>query len=263
MKRRSFVKSTLASGVLGSIALAKTQAAPGKKAVREWYELRVYTFNNAAQAAITENYFEMAAIPALGRIGYKNIGVFKEAKPGAQPRLFVLIPFASPDNLMVLDEKMAADTLYTQAAASYLNAPATAPAYERIESSLLKAFAAMPVMEIPQKKERIFELRRYESSGENAGRKKIDMFNNAGEIAIFRRVGLTPVFFGETVIGTMRPNLTYMLQYDDMATHDRNWKLFGNDPEWKRIKSVPGYEDTNIVSRITSTMLVPAACSQV
>jgi hypothetical protein len=61
----------------------------------------------------------------------------------------------------------------------------------------------MPDMELPQKKSRLFELRRYESAGKSAGKKKIEMFNNAGEINISKRVGLTPVFFGETIIGAL------------------------------------------------------------
>ena len=36
------------------------------------------------------------------------------------------------------------------------------------------------------------------------------MFNSA-EIAIFRRTGLRPVFFGETMVGAGMPSLTYML----------------------------------------------------
>jgi len=36
-------------------------------------------------------------------------------------------------------------------------------------------------------------------------------------IAIFRRAGLQPVFFGETLIGAKMPNLTYMLVFENMA----------------------------------------------
>jgi hypothetical protein len=89
------------------------------------------------------------------------------------------------------------------------------------------------------------------------------MFNEAGEIDIFKKVGLTPVFFGETIIGGMRPNLTYMLSYDDMEEHDQNWKTFGNDPDWKKISGMPEYANAKIVSRITRTFLVPTGFSQV
>ncbi|WP_235048416.1 AAA family ATPase [Arcticibacter svalbardensis] len=106
--------------------------------------------------------------------------------------------------------------------AAYLNAPATEPAYERIKSSLLKAFKNMPGLELPQKDKRIFELRRYEHANEAAGIKKREMFNEGGEIDIFKRLGFKPVFFGETIIGEARPNLIYMVTFDDMAAHGQH-----------------------------------------
>jgi hypothetical protein len=206
---------------------------------------------------------QAAAIPALNRLGSKNVGVFKELKPEGQTKIFALIPFASLDDFLKVEEKLVKDAAYQQAGAAYLTAPATEPAYDRIESSLLKAFVHIPKMEVPPNKPRIFELRRYESASETAGKKKIEMFNEAGEIDIFKRVGMTPVFFGETLIGGMRPNLTYMLTFDDMDEHDRNWKTFGSDPEWKKISSMPEYANAKIVSRITRTFLVPTSFSQV
>ena len=265
MKRRSFVKTSLLGTVAGSVSPLVNKAAltEANKSNQQWYELRVYTFKNPAQQQLTEGYFEKAAIPALNRLGSKNIGVFKELKPGEQAKLFVIIPFQSIEAFTSAEDKLNKDNVYKEAAGSYLNATAAAPAYERIESSLLRAFPHMPEIVSFKGKPRIFELRRYESPTEMAGKKKIDMFDDKGEIEIFKRTGLAPVFFGETIIGTLRPNLTYMLMFENMAAHDANWKVFGGDPEWKRIKSVPGYADAEIVSHITNNFLVPADYSQV
>ena len=268
MKRRSFIKASLVTGSIGSVLPAVGLSGTGpdeqKKSNREFYELRVYTLKSEAQQKLVEDYFQNAAIPALNRLGSKNIGVFTEYKPEAgQTKVYSIIPFRSFDDYITMQDKLSKDATYQQRGAAYLNAPATEPAYERIESSLLQAFTGMPTIAVPEKKGRLFELRRYESASESAGKKKIEMFNDVGEIAIFKRVGLTPVFFGETLIGTMRPNLTYMLVFDDMAEHDKNWKAFGGDPEWKRISAIPEYADAKIVSRITRTFLVPTASSQV
>jgi hypothetical protein len=266
MKRRSFVKASMLTGSLTGLSSLLAKASEKEffaKTSPEFYELRVYTLKNAAQQKLIEDFFQNAAIPALNRLGSKNIGVFTELKPEGQSKLYAVIPYKSAKDFMEVTDKLANDVTYQQAGAEYLNAPATQPAYDRIQSSFLKAFAGMPKMQVPGNKSRIFELRRYESASEAAGKKKIDMFDNVGEIAIFKRVGLTPVFFGETIIGEMRPNLTYMLTFDDMAEHDKNWKAFGSDPEWARIKAIPGYEDAKTVSRITRTFLVPAGCSQV
>ncbi|MBO9683530.1 MAG: NIPSNAP family protein [Flavisolibacter sp.] len=263
MKRRAFVKSSLLLSAIPTILPESSGAAITKKNKQEFYELRVYTLKNETQEKLIENYFQTAAIPALNRLGSQHVGVFKELKPEGQTKIYVLIPFASVEDYLKVYDKLAKDEKYQQAAAAYLNAPAKEPAYERIQSSLLKAFTHMPKLEVPENKPRIFELRRYESASEAAGKKKIEMFNEKGEIDIFKRVGLTPVFFGETLIGEMRPNLTYMLTFDDMAEHDRNWKAFGADAQWQQIRSIPEYADSKIVSRITRTFLVPSVVSQI
>jgi hypothetical protein len=263
MKRRAFVKSSLLLSTMPAALPLISHDTSAKKNKQEFYELRVYSLKNEAQEKLVENYFQTAAIPALNRLGSRHVGVFKEMKPEGQTKIYVLIPFNSFEDYLNIQEKLAKDETYQQAAATYLNAPAKEPAYERIQSSLLKAFAHMPKLEVPESKPRIFELRRYESATEAAGKKKIEMFNEKGEIDIFKRVGLTPVFFGETLIGEMRPNLTYMLTFDDMEEHDRNWKAFGADAQWQQIRSIPEYADSKIVSRITRTFLVPSTVSQI
>jgi hypothetical protein len=70
------------------------------------------------------------------------------------------------------------------------------------------------------------------------------MFNAGGEIEIFNQTGLTPVFFGEALVGTRLPNLTYMLTFDNMEARDRNWKQFGSHPDWVKLKDQPEYVDT-------------------
>ena len=268
MKRRSFVKASLVAGsVAAGIAPIVSKAIKNdnmeKISDAEFYELRMYTLKDSAQQKLVEDYFQKAAIPALNKLGSKNVGVFTEQQPEGQTKLYVIIPYKSAEDFIAVTGKLANDALYQQEGAAYLNAPATEPAYERIQSSFLKAFTGMTKMQVPAKKSRIFELRRYESASEAAGKKKIKMFNDVGEISIFKRVGLTPVFFGETLIGELRPNLTYMLTFDDMAEHDKNWKTFIEDPEWNRIKAIPGYEDAKLVSHITRTFLVPAGFSQI
>jgi hypothetical protein len=263
MKRRLFVKASIVTTALGSvlphISMAKESAVSG----REFYELREYALKNGQQQKLVEDYFQNAAIPALNRIGNKHIGVFTELKPVGQTNIYVLIPYSSWNDYLTVWDKLADDSVYLQKAAAYLNAPATEPAYERIESSLLMAFVHMPKLHVPAQKPRIFELRRYEHASEAAGKKKLEMFNDAGEMDIFKRLDFNPVFFGETLIGGFRPNLIYMVTFDDMAAHDSHWKAFGNDPEWAKLKAIFDYADAKLVSRITSAFLVPAACSQI
>lgn len=156
------------------------------------------------------------------------------------------------------------DKTYMDAANAYLDAPATAPAYDRIESSLLYAFTGMPAMAMPTPNQhRIFELRRYESPTEAAGIKKIEMFNTGGEMDIFKKTGLRAVFFGQSLVGSNQPNLTYMLKFDDMANHDQAWKTFGTSDEWNKLKAIPDYTDAKLISKITAIFLQPTSYSQI
>ena len=198
MKRRSFVKTSLLAGSLPVMIQSSAYAADNnidKTATREYYELRTYILKDDTQQKLVEEYYKNAAIPAYNKIGSKPIGVFTEMKPDGQTKLFVLIPYSSIEDFISSSEKLSKDDTYTKAADAYLNAPATAPAYERIESSLLYAFRMYPQMKTDASKARMFELRRYESSGEAAGKKKIEMFNDAGEIDVFLQTGFHPVFF--------------------------------------------------------------------
>ena len=84
------------------------------------------------------------------------------------------------------------------------------------------------------------------------------MFNK-GEIDIFRRTGLQPVFFGSNIIGTRLPSLTYLLVFEDMAARERNWPQFVNHPDWKALVATPGYSDAEIVTNTHSFILRPTA----
>jgi hypothetical protein len=264
MKRRVFVKTTILSSTAAAILprIGFAQIKPGNRA-HMYYELRTYTLKDANQQNLVEDYFKKAAIPALNKLGIKNVGVFTELKPSGQSVLVALIPYQSLHEFETINNRLEQDKLYVTEAAAYLNAPATKPAYERIKSSLLKAFKNMPGLELPPRDKRIFELRRYEHASEAAGAKKREMFNDLGEIDIFKRLGFKPVFFGETIIGEARPNLIYMVTFDDMAAHEQHWKSFSADPEWKKISVIPEYADSKLVSKITSTFLQPTDYSQI
>ncbi|QNK64668.1 NIPSNAP family protein [Pedobacter sp. PAMC26386] len=262
MKRRSFVKASLMTGAAALVTPVMSSAMVIETPV-EFYELRVYTLKNETQQNLVESFYSKAAIPALNHLGIKHVGVFTELQPAGQTKLFVLIPYAGFSHFNEVLTKLDLDKGYQKNGASYLNAPATYPAYERIESSIMKAFAHSPQMIIPPSNTRIFELRQYQSASEAAGKKKIEMFNDQGEIDIFKRLGFKPVFWGETVIGPLRPNLTYMVTFDDLAAKDTHWKSFGADPQWKKISTVTGYADALLVNKITSTLLLPAAYSQI
>jgi hypothetical protein len=262
MKRRSFIKSSLAA--LGTSTVAAGALGAEQKG-KELYELRAYSLA-AGKQPVLDRYLGGAYLPAVKRAGGGPVGVFwevpaKESKE--QPRAYVLTVHASADQAAGLPTRLAADADYQKAAAEYLSAPATDPVYSRIESSLLVPVEGMPRLDRPDaSRPRLLNLRIYESHNERAAAKKVEMFNT-GELAIFRRVGLKPVFFAATVAGALMPNLTYMLVFPDDAGRTAAWSRFVKDPEWLKLKATPGYADKEIVSRITNKILAPAPYSEI
>ncbi|MCE9562773.1 MAG: NIPSNAP family protein [Planctomycetes bacterium] len=257
MERRTFVGASVAT-----LCSAATAGADPKASPPELYELRAYTLKPARRAALDE-YLSKAYVPALKRAGVGPVGVFAEAPENEQLRVFVLVVHSSADTVATLPARLAADDEYRKAAAAYLGAKADDPVYGRIESTLLSAIAGMPRIEKPDpSKPRLLNLRVYESHNERAAAKKVEMFEK-GELAIFRRVGLTPVFFASAVVGAAMPNLTYLLTFPDEAGRKAAWDKFRADEEWLKLKAIPEYADKEIVSKITNRVLTPAAYSEI
>ena len=261
--RRTAVASAEAGQAEGD---GDAQAKPQTTAP-EFYLWRQYILRNGTQPRRLADYLQNAAIPALNRLGHQPVGAFEVVAGVPGPTLFLLIPLPTLDHLAAIDAGLDRDEQFLKAGAAYLDAPATDPAYVRQENAILSALPKMPRIELPAataaKGPRLFELRTYESTSEKAHRAKVRMFAEMGEIDIFKRVGLTPVFFGRTLSGPRMPNLVYMLVHENMAGRERSWDAFRNDPEWKKLSSTAGYSDAEIVSNITTVYLRPASYSQI
>jgi hypothetical protein len=270
MTRRDFVTGAVGAGgvVMAGAGSASGHPAGAQSPALEYYELRRYTLRRGPAAALLNSYLEQALIPACARAGTGPVGVFTVAIGPNSPTTYVLIPYGSIDAYGRLREQLWADETYLRAGRPYLDVAATEPAFVRIETSLMRAFAGMPRLELPfgggeaGRRSRLFEMRIYESHSEKAARTKIEMFN-VGEIALFRKAGLMPVFFGETLVGPNMPSLTYMLVYEDMAARDKYWSTFVAMPEWRTLSTTPGYTDPEIVSSISNMYLRPTAFSQI
>lgn len=255
MKRRTFLQSATALA-----GFATTASAAGT--TREYYKLSTYTLNTAKKPML-DSYLAEAFVPAMKRAGIGPVGVFSENLGGEKMAVHVLIVLKSADEAATLSARLASDPEYQKAAADYLAAPASDPVYERIESSFLGAIDGFPKLARPDTaKARLLNLRIYESHNERAAAKKIEMFDRH-ELAIFQRVGLTPVFFAEALGGAKLPNLTYMLVFPDEPGRAAAWNTFRADAEWMKLKAMPEYADKEIVSHITNKILTPEPYSEI
>jgi hypothetical protein len=240
---------------------------PSLQAAPEFYLWRQYTIRIGSQPRRLAEYFERAALPALNRLGHKPIGVFDVVAGIPGPSLFLLIPLANLNALPALEAGLDKDEQYRRDAAAYIDATPGDPPFIRQEAMLLAAIPEMPRIDVPaataKNGPRLLELRIYESPSEKAHRAKVRMFAELGELAIFRRVGLTPVFFSRTLVGARMPSLVYMLVHENLAGREKSWDAFRTDAEWKKLAATPGYSDAEIVSNITTIYLRPTAYSQV
>jgi len=264
MERRQFLAATIAAstvGITGKLG-AETAAAP----VREYYQLQRYSLLSGPQQKLTESYFSDALIPALGRLGMGSVGALKLDIGPETPSYALIIPSSNISDLAELDLRLAKDAEFLRAADPFWNATNAAPAFVRVESWLLKSFEGWPKLTPPPsaatKARRIFQLRTYESPSNGEHVRKVEMFH-AGEFDIFLKAGFHPVFFGDGLIGSRLPHLTYMLSFADMPELEAKWDVFRGDPAWKKLSAEPRYAFDQIVNNITNVILSPLACSQI
>ncbi|MEO8621924.1 MAG: NIPSNAP family protein [bacterium] len=260
MDRRNFLAATAAAAVSPIPSLESV----GQADARQYIELRRYHLLPGAKQRAFSTFVGEVAIPAMNRAGVGKVGAFSIVYGENAPSMLLVLTHPTLDSVGSLRDRLANDAVYARAGAAILEAPMSDPAFVRVESTVLRAIEAMPTLApsagAGTAAARIFELRTYESHSDRAALNKLKMFN-AGEVPIFRRTGLTPVFFGETLVGAKMPSLIYMLTFADMAARDAAWSAFLQDPDWKALAADPQYREN--VSAISDIILRPAAYSQI
>jgi hypothetical protein len=245
--------------------LLMTQLAQAYAPKQEFYEIKVYYLKDKAQEDRVHNYLKNAYLPALNRAGIKKVGVFKPVATDttAGKRIYVFTPLTSLNQVTEIAERLNKDKQYAAAGADYINAAHNEAPYRRMETILLKAFSHMPVFKAPNHKtpasERVYELRSYEGGTEKLYKKKVEMFNEGGEVKIFDKLGFNAVFYGEVLAGSRMPNLMYMTTFENKASRDEHWNAFRVDPDWKTLSAKPEYKNT--VSKSTIWFLQPTEYS--
>jgi len=272
MHRRDFVTASIAAAAVSSDgARAADGGAQAKDDVKvaggpRLLELRRYRLRfGAPQARFTE--YAKILVPALNRAGITPVGAFTVMVGPDSPSIYLLLSHPSADSLRTLRDRLGDDPDYAKAAEPFRTLPATDPLYVTRDSSLMTPFETMPDVDLPKgpaaAPSRVFELRLYASHSEAAGLKKVHMFEKAGEIAIFRRVGLNPIFFGRNVTGPVLPSLTYMLGFADVAAREKAWTTFREDPEWTKLSTTAGYTNAEILTTTSNWLLRPTDYSQI
>lgn len=214
------------------------------------------------QTKQVSDYLESGLFPALTRARARPVGAFSNLIGPDGPSLFSIAEYTSLASFQEALVRLADDKEYDKASQA-LGAGSGMP-FVTMESSLFHNLAVLPHAVLPSdassRPARIFELRTYQSQSITARQKKAGMFNN-GEIGIFERLGMRPVFIGESIVGPRQPNITYMLSFDNLDGREKHWQAFGSDPEWKKLSAPPELKDAQIVANISNILLHPLAFS--
>jgi hypothetical protein len=233
-------------------------------AEKYYYEIKIYHLKTQAQEDRLDKYLQNAYLPAMHKMGIKDVGVFKPVEGDTLgKRVYVLTPFRTWDQLENVGQKLLADQQYVTNGKDYIDAPFDDAPYTRLETIVLRAFPKMTEPAVPNlsgnKTDRVYELRSYESSSEQFNINKVKMFNDGNEVALFKRLGFNAVFYAEVIAGCHMPNLMYMTTFNNKQDRDKHWDTFSNDPEWKTLVAKPEYQHN--VSKADIIFLHPTAYS--
>jgi len=235
-------------------------------AQKDIYEMLVYKLKTAEQITATDNFLKDAYLPAMHRLGIKQIGVFKPvANDTAEiKKIIVLVQYISLDVWQRTKSNINMDLVYESAAKSFADADTSHLPYVRLESTIMEAFPDQPKLiptSLKSNPDALYELRSYESPTEELHRVKVNMFNAGGEVILFKRLDFQAVFYSDVLSGSRMPNLIYMVVFANAAAKEEHWKAFGSSPEWKTISVDPKYRNNVSVSHIDSWLLKRTAYS--
>ncbi len=262
MDRRQMITGAAAMSAL--ITSQAEAAEPGSS--RTFLELKTWHLHNSDenQTRRVTDYLEAGLFPALTRAGAKPVAAFGNLIGSDGPYLLTLTQYASLAAMQSTLTRLAADDAHEKVL-QQLSAGAGMP-FVTLESTLLHSLAILPEPVIPtdtaDRPTRIFELRTYQNHSVIAQQKKAAMFNG-GEIAIFQRLGMKPVFIGESIVGPRMPNITYMLSFDNLDGREKLWKNFSADPAWHTLRAPAELQDSAIVANISNVLLRPLPFSPV
>jgi hypothetical protein len=217
-----------------------------KAADAYYYEIKVYHFKTDTQEKRLDAFFKDALVPSLHDAGIKNVGVFKPITQDTDKRFFVFIPCDDWEQLEGLEEKLSKEKSYNKHGKDYVDASFNNYPYTRIETIILRAFDDMEEPAKPKlkadKKDRVYELRSYESGSEKAGVSKIKMMNDGGEMKIFKKLEFNAVFYGKVIAGSSMPNMMYMTTFNSKEERDAHWQKFADSPDWKKLAAKEEYQ---------------------
>lgn len=210
-------------------------AAPEEGRKTRFYVLEQYFLENGSQLGRIHDFLSKALLFGLERL-HQGPKIFLEALVAPHmPQVAVILGVESCDQIFSLAKGLFSDKDFARAVEQW---EAGEPPYVSASAALLQAADYSPEIAVPEKPPatpRIFELRTYHSPTGRQLKALHERFAGA-EIGIFHRVGVHPILYTSTVFGANRPNLTYLIPFDNLAAREKAWNAFAADEEWNRVR---------------------------
>jgi hypothetical protein len=231
MDRRAFLGAMAASSLTG-VHAAQGQAAkkPG------CYVVNHYRLQLGSQGTRLSDYLGKTYLPAVARAQGGPSLVLEAQLSEHLPLVTVIDAFAGVEQAFGLRDKLQADKVFQDGTDAWQAGPDRP--FESLTTELLEAtsFAAeFAPTNPPPKSPRVYEMRIYQTHTAKELRGLVERFAEA-EAKILARAGSQLVMFGVPVFGNDRPNLTWMLAFDDMASREKFSAAFAADPEWAALR---------------------------
>lgn len=264
MKRRDFIAAAAVGTAAGAFV---SEAVSAKEAGRELIDIRTFWAPDAQSRQDLIDKIDELLVPNRKKFGFGKTGVLftdleKNTDKNFDPKYHqaVFVVTSAPDFA-----KLEAwhDKLYTGLdKAQMLNKSTKESVYFEMEAALLRAFPHFPTLQVPTlSPDRVLQYRCYFSPNPDRCFAKRNMFDVRGELTLFQKCGMSPVFFGEMLYGNMMPNISYMLSFKNEDARTNGWDQFRNADEWKVMKVEKEFEDT--ATRIRNLVLRPSKNSQI
>jgi|HigsolmetaAR201D_1030396.scaffolds.fasta_scaffold32747_1 NIPSNAP. len=241
MTRRQFAE------ILGGITMSSASAAAEPRT--RFYLMQTFYLRHGTQLQRLHDYLEGTLIPEMSR-KHQGSKIALEAIVAAHlPQVVFVSGHSSLEDLRAQQAEMCSAGF--QAWEQGEEAP-----YEKYSMTLLEATPYSPEVVIPSAapaaKRRIFELRVYHSPTWRQLAALHDRFAGP-EIKIFHRVGIHPILYTQTLMGSDMPNLTYLIPFENLAAREKAWDAFASDPEWIKVRqeSIERYGQIASINQIS------------
>ncbi|MBI4164542.1 MAG: NIPSNAP family protein, partial [Acidobacteria bacterium] len=232
--RRSFLKKTGPAAAMASAAMVgagSTQAAVEPPDKSYLVECVTFRLEFGRQLSNLLGWLEKRAMPLWQKHKFGPAGVFTVEIGPHIPAVFVMRVYSSLADRQSVWRSLAADPDW---GAAVVDLEKDGPPSQGEDMMLLSSTAFSPPIKpsaASDPKRNLFELRIYESSTWKQLGNLHDRFAG-GEIDIFHKSGIHPLFYADTLTGPNQPNMVYMVPYENAAAREAAWAKFRDDPEW-------------------------------